>query len=300
MPDSVITTSMRGRPSSVERNQRRRRPAGRSCRSAAARRSAPAPARSGRLRSSGCRCPTAPARSISGNGMAVGRVALRAAARPGARRPATAKALGMRNGSKPCRLRPVGRIAGVRSRSPPGAGRTKRPSSACSNAGDLVVVGQQRDRSRPVRCSMAQRAVVAGIAGERQRRFRRGAGDQRLDRPRARAARRARPRRPPAAGRRARSRVGASPTTCRPCGISVYSSSSTACVSARDLAPRRRRPRPARRRRGRAAAACAWISSASSPRSAAHPGASARQRSSDAFRSSRPRYSPACATGGVR
>ena len=37
----------------------------------------------------------------------------------------------MRKGSKPCRLRPVGRIAGVRSRSPPGAGRMKRPSSAC-------------------------------------------------------------------------------------------------------------------------------------------------------------------------
>ncbi len=35
----------------------------------------------------------------------------------------TAEALGSRNGSKPCRLRPVGRIAGVRSRSPPGAGR---------------------------------------------------------------------------------------------------------------------------------------------------------------------------------
>ena len=30
------------------------------------------------------------------------------------------------------------------------------------------------------------------------------------------------------------------------------------------------------------------------------PGSSARQRSSEAFRSSRPRYSPACATGGVR
>jgi len=35
----------------------------------------------------------------------------------------TANALGMRNGSKPCTLRPVGSTAGVRIRSPPGAGR---------------------------------------------------------------------------------------------------------------------------------------------------------------------------------
>ena len=45
-------------------------------------------------------------------------------------------------------------------------------------------------------------------------------------------------------------------------------------------------------------AACAWTSAAISPRSA--PGSAERQRSRLAFRSSRPRYSPAWATGGVR
>jgi hypothetical protein len=49
----------------------------------------------------------------------------------------------MRKGSKPCRLRPVGRMAGVRSRSPPGAGRTKPASSAWIRPGSLVVLGHQ-------------------------------------------------------------------------------------------------------------------------------------------------------------
>ena len=45
----------------------------------------------------------------------------------------------MRNGSKPCRLRPVGKTAGVRSRSPPGAGRMKRPPKARISAVNLMV-----------------------------------------------------------------------------------------------------------------------------------------------------------------
>ena len=47
--------------------------------------------------------------------------------------------------------------------------------------------------------------------------------------------------------------------------------------------------------------ACAWTRAVSASRCAASAsGGSARQRSSDAFRSSKPRYSPAWATGGVR
>ena len=58
----------------------------------------------------------------------------------------------MRNGSKPWRLRPVGRTVGVRRRSPPGAGRTNLPSSACRMRRNLVILLQHDDRCRRVPC----------------------------------------------------------------------------------------------------------------------------------------------------
>ena len=162
----------------VERDQRRRRRGGRSCRSAARRPSAPAPARSGRPRSSGCRCPTARARSTPGSAVAVGRRAA-SSSRSAWRAPSrTAKALGMRNGSKPCRLRPVGRIAGVRSRSPPGAGRTIAAVERAQDAGDLVSCAQQ-----PVGVGeFAQRSELRPACRAGRARLRRRACDERLDR----------------------------------------------------------------------------------------------------------------------
>ena len=175
----------------------------------------------------------------------------------------------MRKGSKPCRLRPVGRMAGVRSRSPPGAGRTKRPSSArrrpaisWSSASSAVDRGQlveqaQRARRRPA-CRPAASARCRRLARRPAPRPRR-----------ARAAGRARPRPSTAAGRRARRALGALPTTCRPCGISVYSSSSTASVERGDPARRPSSPQAGSAAASSSAAAWACISTASSARSAA-------------------------------
>ena len=86
------------------------------------------------------------------------------------------------------------------------------------------------------------------------------------------------------------SATGGSPTTCRPCGISVYSSSSTASASRSTAGLRRRPPDRLRRRevergglrldqRRRAAARSATSASGVRP----------RQRSIEALRSSRPR-----------
>ena len=206
----------------------------------------------------------------------------------------------MRNGSKPCRLRPVGRMAGVRSRSPPGAGRTKRPSSACRMPAISWSCGQQRVGRGQLAAAGSACGSSAGMPARGQRCGRRLAGDQRLDRGALGPLRRARPRPATAAGRRARAALGAWPTTCRPCGISVYSSSSTASVERARSARRRRRPRPARPAARSSAAACAWISSASSARSRLRVGLQAAVALERGLQVDRPRYSPACATGGVR
>ena len=141
----------------------------------------------------------------------------------------------MRKGSKPCRLRPVGSIAGVRSTSPPGAGRTKRPSSALRMRRDLVVLGQQAVGGGEL-AQHGQRGSPAVGPARVERGLRRRARRPAPLWPRARAGRHAPTRRSTAAGRCAPPRLAAWPTTCRPCGISVYSSSRIASPSAHDLA----------------------------------------------------------------
>ena len=181
-----------------------------------------------------------------------------AGGRPGRAPSCTAKALGRRNGSKPCRLRPVGSTSVVRSRSPPGradVAAIQRPQ----HRRDLVILGQQR--IQPVAL--------------RPRRD--GGGVKRLR---------------PLRG------VGRLATICSPCGISVYSARS---AMRRSAAPRVRIGPGGLAADSSTAAACACSSPASAAVcSASASGSSARQRSSVAFRSSSPRYSPACATGGVR
>jgi hypothetical protein len=94
----------------------------------------------------------------------------------------TAKALGMRKGSKPCRLRPVGSMSGLRSRSPPGAGRMKRPSSACIMAGSSwsspAGGRSRRARGRARDRRSWRRGSPACLSGEMP-------GHQRLDRSRS-------------------------------------------------------------------------------------------------------------------
>ena len=73
--------------------------------------------------SSDCRCPTAPSPASRGRRRSA---VWRAISSSAWRAPsAIAKAPGMRNGSKPWMLRPVGSTFGLRSTSPPGAGATK-------------------------------------------------------------------------------------------------------------------------------------------------------------------------------
>ena len=82
----------------------------------------------------------------------------------------------MRKGSKPWRLRPVGRIAGVRSRSPPGAGRMKRPSSAFRIA--EISWSSASQRSVSARFRKTRKALVIRLqTAQPQRLFRRSASD---------------------------------------------------------------------------------------------------------------------------
>ena len=116
--------------------------------------------------------------------------ACRASRRSAWRAPsATANLLGRWKGSKPCRLRPVGSTAVVRSRSPPGAGRTNPPSSAWMIAGSSWSVASRASRRArstgsvtPAKSSISMRSP--GLGGW--------------------------------------------PMTCRPLGIRAYSSSSSA------------------------------------------------------------------------
>ena len=177
---------------------------------------------------------------------------------PAARRPARAKALGMRNGSKPCRLRPVGRIAGVRSRSPPGAGRMKRPSSARRMRGQSRDPAPACDRCAARSCRASRIASLPG-----RQRLRRLPRRRAPRAPHGRDVRHATLRPSPAACRRAarpmaprRRHAGRAGSAC----IRVRAPRPSASA----IALRRRRPRPARPRRDRARAACAWISVARS------------------------------------
>ena len=285
MPDSVTTTSMRGPAEFVERDQRGAGERGHSCRSAGWRRSARAPGRSGRPRSSACRCPTGPGPPIRA-GVAVRDVAGEQRARPAARRPAPRRRSGCGRGRSRAGCGRSAGSPGVRSRSPPGAGRMKRPSSARSSAGiswsspaavaarefleAAIVVGigdaaVRQDALRRRRPAAATSIAAARLGASRGL----GEGGQQC----RRAARRS------AARRRRAGRAG------------------SACIRARA----RRRPSAAMRasassvQAGSAsarstAAACAWISVARSralrpSRSGRRP----RQRSSEALRSSRPR-----------
>ncbi len=221
------------------------------------------------------------------SGKALPSATCRASSRSAWRAPsATAKALGIRNGSKPCRLRPVGRIAGLRRRSPAGAGRTKRPSSARSRAGSSC-------SSRSMRSVAASSWNIASVASSlvMPPAARAAAGVA----PATSASTAARSGRWPwlasaeASSRSTRAMAGmAAPITCMPCGISVYSSSRIALFSAAI------RVSASSVQSGSAGArstpaACAWSNGASWARSVAASGARPRQRSSDALRSSRPR-----------
>ena len=199
----------------------------------------------------------------------------------------TAKALGMRNGSKPCRLRPVGRTCGVRSRSPPGAGRTKRPSSArrrpaSSRSCEQQAVGRARVPRSAASCSgvPCRPSAAAGVAP----------CDQGLDRSAVRQRRRGR------LGHREQ-QVGALGGRRRRADHvqavrdqRVFEFEHGGGDTLHDRASQRRRPRRARRvarssvrglrldQRGEVARARRW-----------RPGRAPRQRSSEALRSSRPR-----------
>ena len=243
----------------------RRRRAGRSCRSAAR-----AP-----ISASACAIgppslfrlsvPHSTSATISGQRVAVGGDGA-SSSRSACRAPScTAKALGMRKGSKPCRLRPVGRIAGVRSRSPPGAGRDEA----------AVERAQQRRRSRgPARAgasvaASSRRRLRASSSARRRAQRRVGRRRRRAPRsPRAPAARRAPPRPAPAACRRAppasaprRRRAGRAGSAC-------IRARARRRPSSRDARRRVAGPRPARRRRGRAPRPAPGSAGARSPRSA--------------------------------
>jgi hypothetical protein len=161
----------------------------------------------------------------------------------------------MRKGSKPCRLRPVGRMAGVRSRSPPGCRAHEAAVQRAHQAGHLVVLRQQ-----PVRFGQLFQRARRGV-GRRPRAQQQPA--RRWPATSASTVARSRPLAVRGLGQRQQQvhalRGGRLPTTCRPCGISVYSSSSTCSASAR-CGPRLRRPRRARPLRSSSAAAWAWIS----------------------------------------
>ena len=104
-PTASSSTSTRGRPSVCERNQRRRRRGARSVsKRGLARPAGRVPARSAHLRSSGCRCPTAPARSTPASGCPSDRHGVPASARPGARRPATAIGAGNAERVEPVKI----------------------------------------------------------------------------------------------------------------------------------------------------------------------------------------------------
>ena len=296
MPDSVMTTSTRGRPSCVQRQQLG---AGQAAVAVEARLGADQRQRlrdRARLRSSGCRCPTAPARRLSGKAWPSAQVALPAGARPGARRPSPQRRWGCGRGRSRAGCGPVGSTAGVRSRSPPGRRAHEAAVQRVQQAGDLVVLRQQRVDARPAPCNSASRSVASAGMQRRRPAPRRGGCRPPAPRPRRAAGRRPCEASAIDSSRSTRSAaLGAWPTTCRPCGISVYSSSSTRRRSSRAIlgvggvAPGRlgggqfqlgglglQQQRELARARS---AAC---------------GSRLRQRSSDGLQVDQARYSPAC------
>ena len=87
---------------------------------------------------------------------------------------ASAKAVGMRNGSKAWMLRPVGRISGLRIRSPPGTGAMKRPAERAH---------ERRNFGRACRRSFAARRAWPGRRASRRSRYRRASQRPSLRRP---------------------------------------------------------------------------------------------------------------------
>ncbi len=78
----------------------------------------------------------------------------------------------MRNGSKPCRLRPVGRISGVRRRSPPSTGRMKRPVERAQQRRQF---GSSREEPLAMASWCSALDVLASRRCRRPRAARRGA-----------------------------------------------------------------------------------------------------------------------------
>ena len=156
----------------------------------------------------------------------------------------------MRKGSKPCRLRPS---AGFRACA---AGRRRRrPHEAAveraQHAGDLIV-------ARAGRRDCRAHAACRGLASSREIEL--------IARPSTSATTASRcqrtpgPTRPsPAACRRALRSDSGSPTTCRPCGISVYRVRAPRRRACEDPGVGVRRPRPAAASARSSAAACAWM-----------------------------------------
>ncbi len=168
----------------------------------------------------------------SGKAMAVGGMALEQPRRlPGAvLQPRTA--LGMRKGSKPCRLRPVGSIAG---RAQQVAARRRADEAAVQRAAGAPAISCSSASSRSVRGELAEAGrsphrppwpppALSASSGERPSTRASIAARSGRTAP-------ARPRPSPAACRRALPARVAPPTTCSPCGISVYSSSRMAAPS---------------------------------------------------------------------
>ena len=194
----------------------------------------------------------------------------------------------MRKGSKPCRLRPVGSTAGVRSTSPPGAGRTKRPSRALrmpaiswSSASRPSVAASSRSMASVGSPAIgpARVSAISGVA------------------PSTRAAIAARSGRAPCAAsaidkQEVDALLGAGRLADHVQAVrdqGVFELEDRPRPAAR-RGPRRRGPKPAPPSRDRALSPGAWIRAARAARSeTSASGVRPRQRSIEALRSSRPR-----------
>ena len=217
----------------------------------------------------------------------------------------TAKTLGILKGSNPWRLRPVGNTSGLRITSPPAAGRMKRPSNASNmpatsvsadiSSLDLTILPNNSSKVSRVPSSsnsgwvsmtlpkfspFMSASTTASSTG-----WSKATSAIAFNKPKRSA------------------RGGTAPTTCKPCGIKVYSNSSN---SLKRLLTIFCKPfRSVLSHTGSAlqrsiSAACAWIRSPKSIRSWSASLSKDLKRSIEAFKSARPAYKPACVTGGVR
>jgi hypothetical protein len=289
MPDSVITTSMRGRPSSASGTSVRR-PGGRSCRSAAARPSAPGPARWGAFGLQVVGAPQHQATTRAGRGRRRVAGQQRSAWRGAV---AHGKGAGDAEGVEAVQVAAGGQHLGVRSTSPPGAGRTKRPSSARSRPGARCRWPAGR-RCRPAP-SAARRRRRGRPARQRLRGWRRRPGlerDRRRPGPRRCAPRHGHSRSTRSAGVGAADHVQAvrDQRVLQLEHLLGQPLHGAASIAAPSPSPRPVRPAPGPARRPGPGSA----RSSDSRRWRLPPaGPGPRQRSSEAFRSSRPRYRPA-------